>query len=441
MSLVQLIGSLQVVSTSITKGPIFFSGQYIDALSMNSKFQQFFFGGWILLQSRPYQMEQGQFAYEYSICVGFSIQGMSQLTSAYDFQSLYLCLEQQALSFYVLAAFKRGSAFSTEAGQKYFIQGALSSGLLLFGISLIYFNFGTTSFEDLSLLNGFEFESVSSQVYFGLLFIGGSLQFKQAAAPFHGWIPDVYEGAPTSSVFVFATQSKQPVIVLIIRIFYSVFIVNFDVFQPLFICVSQISLQVGILGSIYQRKVKRFFAFSSITHVGFILLAFSSGSLQGIQACLLYIVIYMIMTSLSWTILLNLKNATNRGPIKYIDEQPVFAQNNKALSLVFCLLLFSMGGVPPLAGFYAKVYVFFGGLTGEQYIVGLLSIVQSVVGAFYYQRQIKQMFFSKPSFERYEIVMEKESSVFQGSLSFILIFFWVNPQVFQIETLGMSLGL
>ena len=366
---------------------------------------------------------------------------MSLLTSAYDFQTQYLCLEQQAQSFYVLAAFKRGSAFSTEAGLKYFIQGALSSGLLLFGISLIYFKFGTTSFEDQALQNSLDFAEIDPYLYVGQLFISGSLLFKQAAAPFHGWIADVYEGSPTSSVLVFATLSKLPIIVLILRIYYSIFLISFDIFQPFFICVSQVSLVVGILGSIYQRKMKRFLAFSSITHVGFILLGFSSGSLQGIQACLLYIVIYMIMTAQSWTILINMKNPTNGGPIKYIDEQPVQATSNQGLSLVLAIVLFSMGGVPPLAGFYAKVYIFLGGLTGYLYFIGLLSIILSVVGGFYYQRQIKLTFFSKPGFEKYQILMEKETSFFVALLTFMQIFFCLNPQFFLVESLNMSLGL
>jgi NADH-quinone oxidoreductase subunit N len=344
--------------------------------------------------------------FEYNVLILFAVFGLLCFISSYDLVSLYLALEVQSLSFYILTTIKKDSAFSTEAGLKYFILGAFSSGLLLFGISLVYGFTGTTNFEILGkLLLQFDLNEfynniihlnfgLQDRLALGMVFIMIGLLFKLTAAPFHMWAPDVYEGAPTSISLFFAVVPKIGILSIFIKLFYGLFLDYIELWQSITMCCGFFSVLVGTLGALQQYKIKRFLAFSSISHVGYLLIGFSTGTSLGVQSILFYMVVYAVMTLNVWAIVILLeikKKETVR--VRYITDLQQLSKNNMLLSITFMVNMFSMAGVPPLAGFYAKAFVFFGAFKASLYILTTLGILLSVVSAFYYIRFIKIIFF------------------------------------------------
>ena len=299
-------------------------------------------------------------AFEYSILILFAVVGMLLLVSSYDLITLYLAIEMVSLSSYVLATFKRQSAFSTEAGLKYFILGAFSSGLLLFGSSMVYGLTGTTNFGNISAfltLSPEEISLVSIGLVIGVLFIGMALLFKATAAPFHMWAPDVYEGAPTIVSTFFAVVPKIAILGLFLRLFMFGFYGLAIFWQQLLIICSLTSMILAALIALKQRKLKRFFAYSSVGHVGYLLIGFSTGTIEGIYAMMVYTVIYIIMTLNAWTFILSTELET-KGRSTYFTDLGYLSRINPLLAITFTMSLLSMAGVPPLAGFCAKMYVF-----------------------------------------------------------------------------------
>jgi proton-translocating NADH-quinone oxidoreductase chain N len=337
----------------------------------------------------------------------FSTIGLMFFISSYDLVSMYLALELQSLSFYILASIRKDSAFSVESGLKYFIIGAFSSGLLLFGISMIYGLTGTTNFENLSkLFIGFNcftnitdtsnfLNSLENRLVFGIIFLLVGLFFKLTAVPFHMWAPDVYEGSPTPVSMIFASIPKFGIFIILVKICFFLFYDIIFLWQFMCLVCSLLSIVIGTLATLNQYKLKRFLAYSSISHVGFLLLGVAVGTIEGFQSLFFYLIIYTIMALNIWSIVLSLEiNKVHKyKSIRYITDLQGLVKSNPVLGYFFLINMFSMSGVPPLIGFFSKAFIFFAALEGSLNILVIVGIIFSVVSAFYYVRFIKIIFF------------------------------------------------
>lgn len=334
--------------------------------------------------------------FEYVILVMLAVLGMNIMISSNNMLSLYVGLELQSLALYILAAFNRNSLTSSEAGLKYFILGALSSGMLLFGISLIYGFTGTTSFpliaDSISMQQG----EMNMALIVGLVFVLVGLAFKISAVPFHMWTPDVYQGAPASVTAFFAMAPKVAAIALIGRVLFSVFgEIQGDWVQILY-ALALASMIVGAFAGLAQKNIYRLLAYSSIGNIGFALLGYIAGGLDGITATLVFMAIYFVMTAGVFAMILALRDKDNVAATKLSDFAGL-SQKSKPMAYGLALMMFSMAGIPPLAGFFGKFFVFKAAVLSGHIILAVIGIVVSVVAAYYYLKLIKIMFFDKPS--------------------------------------------
>jgi NADH-quinone oxidoreductase subunit N len=387
-----------------------------------------------------YIKKEGITTYEYNVLLLLSLFGMMCFISSNDLISIYLAIEIQSLAFYILAGYKKNSAFSTEAGLKYFILGAFSSGLILFGISLIYGFTGTTNFEVLSklLINisdvniGYlSFIEHNNRLILGIIFLFVGFLFKLAAAPFHMWSPDVYEGAPTSVTALFAIVPKLGLGAVLVKLVFLIFYDLIFVWQNLFLYCGVLSVIIGTFSALYQTKIKRFLAFSSISQMGYILLALSTGTLDGSQSVLFFLILYVVMSINIWSIVLTLEVGGKR--IVYLTDLQGLSQNHNYLSFIILINFFSMAGIPPLAGFYAKYFVFYSLIESSFYSVAILCIILTLFSAFYYVKFIKIMFFEKSSnsFVYTQSLDYLKSIVL--SLSFLIILFlFIKPNILYV---------
>jgi len=406
----------------------------------------FILGGAILclVASFDYFKRERINAFEYLILFMIATLGMLLIVASNDLISMYLAIEMQSLCLYVLAAFKKRSAFSTEAGLKYFILGAFSSGLLLFGSSLIYGFTGTTNFEELALLStGLHGSSsfLANGLLVGMIFVGSGLLFKMAAAPLHMWSPDVYEGAPTIVSAFFAIVPKIAIFSLILKLFIYSLYDFLGAWQQLFLLVSFMSMLVGAFGALEQRKIKRLLAYSSIGHVGYMLIGLATGSLEGVQGLLIYIAVYMVMSLNIWTVVLSLDFREKEGRDQYLTDLTSLSKINPLLAITITLTMFSMSGLPPLAGFCAKFYVFFSAMESSLYILAIVGVLTSCVGSFYYMRVIKVIFFEKVSRWNAFYSMDREKSILLGGTTLFILFFFLYPSPLILLTHKMALSL
>ena len=395
-----------------------------------------------LLISKKYLCEEKIYSFEYILFLLFSTLSMLLMISSYDFLSLFLSIEFQTLCFYVLAASKRTSEFSTEAGMKYFLLGAFSSGILLFGCSLVYGFTGMTNFGDLRLLlTGVDTE-VSlpmSGLVLGILFLGVGFLFKVSAAPFHMWAPDVYEGAPTSTTAFFVLVPKIALFAVFVRIFFGAFYDLLASWQSILLICSGLSMIVGSFAALSQQRIKRLLAYSSIGHVGYMLLGFSCASLEGIEAVCIYLVIYVIMTLNVVGIVLALNSKQSR--LRYLSDFGMLSASHPVLAFTFACTLFSMAGIPPLAGFCSKFYIFFAALSSGLYALALLGVLTSVVSCFYYIRLIKIMYFERPSRWLVYDGMDAEKALVIAASLFFVVFFFVYPSPLFLSAHKVALSL
>jgi len=338
---------------------------------------------------------------ELSVLMLLALLGILLLVSSNDFLMVYLAIELQSLAFYILAALKRDSLYSVEAGLKYFILGALSSGILLFGIALIYGLTGSTDFNILLLtLQGLYFtDSILGEfhtvgVLLGLVFVLVSLLFKLAAAPFHMWAPDVYEGSPMIVTAFFAIVPKIAVFGLLIQILFGTFFEFLPHWQTLLIFSAFTSMILGAFGAIQQLKIKRFLAYSAIGHVGYLLVGLSAASIDGLQAVLLYLLLYIVMSISIFAITIPFYGT--QSSFKYIAQLKGLAHHHPLLAISFALTLFSMAGIPPLSGFLSKWLIFSSALSSSLVFLAIVGVLTSVIGAYYYIRFSVFMFFTRP---------------------------------------------
>ena len=382
--------------------------------------------------------------FEYFILILCAVLGLLFLISSYDLISLYLSIEMQSLCLYVLAASKKNSSFSTEAGLKYFLLGSFSSALLLFGMSILYGCTGTTNFENFTLLlSGVDLDnfSTTSSISNALLFVGAAFFFKIAAAPFHMWSPDVYEGSPTSSTIFFAVIPKIALFAVFIRMFQTVFSSFEDTLLIMSIFFSICSVIVGSFAALKQRKLKRLLAYSSVSHVGYLLLAFSANSIEGTQALFFYLVIYMITSLSLWSVILSINTSTNTERSKTLIDFASVSTTNPLIGLTGMMALFSLAGVPPLAGFYAKMAVFLSAIGSSLIFVSLIAILCSVVSSVYYIRLIKIMYFEPKSDVSFVYPVTRSCSLMMASGTFLLLYLFINPTLLLLLTEKMALCL
>lgn len=354
---------------------------------------------WVFL-SIPYVRYEKINSFEYWILVLLSFLAILLVSQSYDLLSIYLTIEFQSLTFYILTSFKRTSEFSTEAGLKYFILGAFSSALLLFGFSILYAITGLSNFNDFSkLFTGILIEDLFLfiGIFIGLTFITTAFLFKLSAAPFHMWSPDVYEGSPTVIVAFFSIFPKLAVISLTLRFFIFSFYDFFPFWKNWFLFCAIFSILVGSFGALMQRKWKRFIAYSSITHMGFMLVGIMSGELIGIINILFYLIVYIITIFGVFSFLTSLRiyKFSSYYQIRYLNDICSLSKINPALAFSISLILFSMAGIPPLSGFFTKAFIILASLQNNFYGLALLAIIMSCIACFYYIRIIKNIYFSE----------------------------------------------
>jgi NADH-quinone oxidoreductase subunit N len=343
-----------------------------------------------LILSRGFLADQAKI-FEYSILVTLSTVGMMVLISATDLITFYLGFELMSLALYVVAASHRDNAKSTEAGLKYFVLGALSSGMMLYGASLIYGFTGTVSFAGIAA----EAKVGSMGVLFGIVFLLVGLCFKISIVPFHMWTPDVYEGAPTPVTAFFASAPKVAAMAVLVRVLLTAFPGVTHEWQQIIVFVSIASMALGSFAAIGQRNIKRLMAYSSIGHMGFALVGLAAGTAEGAQGVLVYIAIYVAMTLGSFAFILALKR---RGQaVEQISDFAGLSRTNPVLAFMFAMLLFSLAGIPPLAGFFAKFYVFLAAIHAGLFVLSVIGVLTSVIGAFYYLAIVKVMYFDEPA--------------------------------------------
>jgi proton-translocating NADH-quinone oxidoreductase chain N len=404
---------------------LFFHSMVIDDLTLFCKWLILCGSLMAFLFSLRYFQEERINGFEYAVLMVLSTCSMLLMVSSYDLLSLYLTIELQSLCFYVLAAAKRDSDMATEAGLKYFLLGAFSSGILLFGSSMIYGFTGTTNVGHLGHLFAGCGGEASPGMIIGVLFLAVGFLFKLSAAPFHMWSPDVYEGAPTAVTAYFSMVPK----VAFLGVFLRIFVVNLhDLLLPwqgIILTCSMLSMIIGSVAALSQTKVKRLLAFSSIGHVGYLLLAASCGTIEGIQAVCVYLVIYVIMTACAFGCVLALRSV--HGSVTTIHDMSVLSRTNPILALTFTLCLFSMAGVPPLAGFCSKFYLFFAAVSSSLYGLAFVAILTSCISCFYYIRLIKIMYFEKPVTWISYPPMDKPTSLLLGGCFFFLLAFFLYP--------------
>jgi NADH-quinone oxidoreductase subunit N len=342
-----------------------------------------------ILMSIDYAKRERQERFEYSVLIVLATLGMLMLISAADLIALYLGLELMSLPLYVVAASHRDRLRSTEAGLKYFVLGALSSGMLLYGASLIYGFTGTVSFTGIAAASAHG----GIGLIFGLVFLFAGFCFKVSAVPFHMWTPDVYEGAPTPVTAFFAAAPKVAGIAMFVRAAVAAFPGITTQWQQILVFVAIASMLLGSFAAIGQRNIKRLMAYSSIGHMGYALIGLAAGTSEGVQGVVLYMAIYVTMTLGVFAVILAMRRST--GMVESIDQLSGLARTHPTMAFLLAMLLFSMAGVPPLAGFFAKFYVFLAAIKAGLYVLAVIGVLASVVGAYYYLAIVKVMYFDE----------------------------------------------
>jgi len=420
-ALILLIVALFVVVTQPTHRVTTLNGAFIsDAFSRVMKALILLGSSATILLSRDYFQRERIDRFEYPILVVLCTIGMMVMASANDLISLYLGLELQSLAAYVIAAFHRDDLKSTEAGLKYFALGALSSGMLLYGSSLIYGFTGTVSFPGIvsALHAGSGFGIV-----LGIVFVAAGVAFKMSAVPFHMWTPDVYEGSPTPVTAFFASAPKMAAVAMSVRVFAGAFQDVAAIWQQIIIFIAIASMALGSFATIGQRNLKRLMAYSSIGNIGYALIGLAAAKEDGVRGVVIYMVIYLAMTLGAFAIILSLRRG--RQMFESIDDLAGLSRTHPVLAFCLAMMMFSLAGIPPLAGFFAKFYVFAAAIKEGLVTLAVIGVVTSVVGAFYYLRLVKVMYFDEPQagYER----IPPGSAIVLGLSSVVVILFWLAP--------------
>ncbi|MGR3615462.1 MAG: NADH-quinone oxidoreductase subunit NuoN [Paracoccaceae bacterium] len=373
-----------------------FNGMFVDdGFARFAKVTILLSAAAVLIMSQEYMARRGLLRFEYPVLVALAAVGMMMMVSAGDLMSLYMGLELQSLALYVVASLRRDSVKSTEAGLKYFVLGALSSGLLLYGASLVYGFAGTTQFA--GIIQVTQHGEVSLGLLFGLVFLISGMAFKVSAVPFHMWTPDVYEGSPTPVTAFFATAPKMAAMGLFARVLHDAFGGAVADWQQVVALLSLLSMFLGAFAAIGQRDIKRLMAYSSIAHMGYALMGLAAGTAFGVQALLVYMAIYVTMNVGTFAFILMMEK--DGKPVTDITSLNSYAKREPGKALAMLILLFSLAGVPPMLGFFGKLYVLRAAYDAGLAWLAIAGVIASVIGAFYYLRIVYYMYFGEESDE------------------------------------------
>ena len=397
-----------------------------DAFSRFAKALVLLSSAAVLVMSLGYMLRHNLGRFEYPILIIFSVVGMMFMVSANDLMILYLGLELQSLALYVVASMRRESLKSTEAGMKYFVLGALSSGLLLYGASLVYGYSGSTNFQ--SIVTSLDSSSRSLGFMFGMILVVAGLAFKISAVPFHMWTPDVYEGAPTPITAFLSTAPKIAAMALFARVVHDAFFVMIAEWQQIVALMSVLSMFVGAIAAIGQTNIKRLMAYSSIAHMGYALIGLASGTVFGLQAMLVYMAIYVTMNVGTFAFILSMEKDGQPVTDIYSLNQLGVKQPGRALAML--VLLFSLAGVPPLVGFFGKLYVLRAAYDAGLIWLAVLGVLASVIGAYYYLRLIYLMYFGEED-ESLDVMKSPILSGFAATAAVVMVVGIIN--LFGIE--------
>ncbi len=405
----------------------FFGAFVSDAFSSFAKMLILLGSVAAVLLGADQNQRDGQERFEYPILIVFSTLGMLMMVSASDLIALYLGLELQSLALYVLAAFRRETVRSTEAGLKYFVLGSLSSCMLLYGASLLYGFAGTTDFD--ALAEALRQGEPAIGVIFGIVFLAAGLAFKVSAVPFHMWTPDVYEGAPTPVTAFFAVAPKVAAVALLVRVMLEPLGGLVDQWRQIIIFISIASMVLGAFAAINQTNIKRLMAYSSIGHVGYALVGLAAGTASGVRGVLIYMAIYIFMTAGTFAIILCMRQKDRM--VEGIADLAGLSRQRPLLALALAIFMFSMAGIPPLAGFFSKLYVFMAAIEAARtypalYVLSIVGVLASVVGAYYYLRIVKIMYFDEPA-EGFDRSVSGGVQAIIGVSAVVTLFFFVYP--------------
>ena len=372
-----------------------------------------------------YLEREGMSRFEYPVLIVLATLGMLVMVSANDMITLYLGLELQSLALYVVAAFQRDQIRSTEAGLKYFVLGALSSGMLLYGCSLIYGSTGATGFEAIAQSITDNEGAASIGLVFGIVFLAAGLAFKVSAVPFHMWTPDVYEGAPTPVTALFAIAPKAAAIALFVRVLIGPFGELVVDWRPIMIAISLGSMVLGAGAAVNQTNIKRLLAYSSIGNMGYALVGLAAGTESGVRGILIYMSIYIVMTAGAFAVVLSMRQKGKM--VEGISDLAGLSKTHPGMALAFAIFLFSLAGIPPLAGFFGKLYVFLAAVEAGLYALAVIGVLASVVAAFYYLRIIKLMYFDDATVPLDKDASGRSLGLVQAVTAVLILLFFVYP--------------
>jgi NADH-quinone oxidoreductase subunit N len=438
LSVLVLIGILALAVRFDGARQVAFYGMFItDPFALFMKALVLIGSAVSVVMSIRYNEEHGIGRFEFPVLILLAATGMMVMVSANDLITLYLGLELQSLALYVVASFDRDSVRSSEAGLKYFVLGALSSGMLLYGASMIYGFAGTTSFVALAkLLTGSG--APSAGLIIGIVFVTVGLAFKVSAVPFHMWVPDVYEGAPTPVTAFFAVAPKMAAIALFMRFLIEPFGAMLAEWRQIIMFLSVASMVLGAVAAIAQTNIKRLMAYSSIGHIGYALIGLAAASPAGIRGVLVYMTIYLFMNAGTFAVILCMRQQGRM--LEGINDLAGLSRTQPGLALALAIFMFAMAGIPPTAGFFSKLYIFLAAIDAHLTGLAIIGVVASVVGAFYYLRIVKVMYFDEPSgaFDR-PLAPELKAVLLVTAVATLFFFLWPDSIVGHAETAAASL--
>jgi NADH-quinone oxidoreductase subunit N len=403
-----------------------FGGQFVtDAFAVFVKVIVLLGSAVSIILALDYIEREDMARFEYPVLIVLATLGMLVMVSANDLITLYLGLELQSLALYVVAAFQRDRIRSTEAGLKYFVLGALSSGMLLYGCSMIYGATGATGFEPIAQAIADNEGAASIGLVFGIVFLAAGLAFKVSAVPFHMWTPDVYEGAPTPVTALFAVAPKAAAIALFVRVMIGPFGELVIDWRPILIAISIGSMGLGAVAAINQTNIKRLLAYSSIGNMGYALVGLAAGTESGVRGILIYMSIYIVMTAGAFAVVLSMRQKGKM--VEGIGDLAGLSKTHPGMAAAFAIFLFSLAGIPPLAGFFGKLYVFLAAVEAGLYALAVFGVLASVVAAFYYLRIIKLMYFDEAT-----VPLDKEAighglGTVQAVSALLILLFFAYP--------------
>jgi NADH-quinone oxidoreductase subunit N len=432
-----LLVTAVLLFTPYREGTAFASLFIVDRLTTTMKALVLVGAAISILMSRAYFEHVKAWRFEYPLLVALATLGMMLMISANDLMALYVGLELQSLALYVVAAFQRDSVRSTEAGVKYFVLGSVASGMLLFGASLIYGFCGGTAFVEISkaLIDG---RGGEIGTVIGLVFVVAGLAFKVSAVPFHMWTPDVYEGAPTPVTALFAVAPKIAAVSLLVSVLMGPFKPLFGQWQQIIVVASVLSMALGAFAALRQPNIKRLMAYSSIGNVGYILLGLAAGSEKGIQAVVFYLAIYLVMTLGVFATILLMKRRDIM--VEGVNDLAGLGRTHPMMAFALLLFMFSLAGIPPLAGFWGKLYIFMAAVEAKLYVPAVLGVLASVVASYYYLRIVKVMYFDEPG-EALDQPVFGVNRVVAFAAAVLVAVFSLAPQPLSVVAAAAAKGL